>query len=100
MGSQLIHDVEVVDEPFRGGCDRALFTDGVGNHVVRLAEHMAVVLDARRQSPPAPSLQDPLGGGEALGMLFEALDAEQLGTDRGFTLEGLAAQQHGTFLKG
>jgi hypothetical protein len=40
-----------------------------------------------------------LGGGEALGVLLEALDAKQLGTDRRFNLDRFATEHDGTFLR-
>jgi hypothetical protein len=55
----------------------------VGDHAVRLAEHASVGLDARQQSP-APARGDALGDRQALGVLLEALDAEELGADRVF----------------
>jgi hypothetical protein len=43
------------------------------------------VVDARQQSPPPARLpHDALGGRQALGVLLEALDAEELGADRVF----------------
>jgi hypothetical protein len=43
------------------------------------------VLDALQQ-PPAPARlpRDDLGSRQALGVLLEALDAEEIGTDRIF----------------
>ena len=66
------------DEP---GAAHALLPDGVGDHPIRFAEPAAVVLDAGQQSP-TPAGFGFLGGRQARGVLFEALDAEELGADR------------------
>jgi len=54
LAQLFVHDVEVVDEPFRRRRDRALLTDGVGDHSIRLSKHTPVVLDALQESPPRP----------------------------------------------
>jgi hypothetical protein len=57
--------------------------DGLSDRAVRLAQDASVVLDPGQQrSPRAPLAHDGLGRRQALGVLFEALDAEQLGQDR------------------
>ena len=83
LAQLLVDDVKVVDQPFRRRRDRALLADGGGDDAVRLAEHATVVLDARQQAPPpARPVRDGLGRRQALGVLLESLDAEELGTDR------------------
>src|SRR5581483_967731 len=79
LAELFVDDVEVVDEPFRRRRDRALLTDGVGDDTVGLVEDMRVVLDARQQSPSlARASAHVLRGGQALGMLLEALNAKEL----------------------
>src|SRR5216117_600913 len=99
LAQLLVHDVKVVDEPFRRRGDRALLTDGVGDHAIRLAEHATVVFDTLQQSPPPARLpQGALGGRQALGVLLEALDAEELGADR--VLRRLPGYAHAASLQG
>ena len=83
LAQLLIHDVEVVDEPFRRGHDRALFADCLGHRAIRLAQDAPVVLDAREQrTSPHGSAEHRLGGRQALRVLLEALDPEELRPDR------------------
>ena len=82
-----VHDVEVVDQPFRRRGDRALLPDGLGNRAIRLEQHPPVVLDARQQPTALPRRgRDLLGGSEALGVLLETLAAEEFGPNRFFEL--------------
>ncbi len=99
LAQLLVHDVEVVDEPFRRRRDRALLADGVGDHAVRVAKHAAVVFHALQQPPPPTRPpHDALGRRQALGVLLESLDAEELGTDR--VVGGLPSYPHADFLQG
>ena len=78
-----IDDVEVVDQPLRGRSDRAFFPDGLRDRAIRVAQHASVVLDARQQRAPLHRpAQDTLGPRQALGVLLEALGAEELRPDR------------------
>ena len=82
LAKLLVDDVEVVGEPLGGGHDRTLLADRPGHHAIGLAQHAAVVLDARQQRAARPrSGGHGLRGRQALGVLLEAFDAEQLGPD-------------------
>jgi hypothetical protein len=75
--------VEIVDQPLRGRRDSALLADGAPELAIRLAQDATVVLHARQQAAASrPIAHDGLRGGEALGMLLEPLDSEQLRADR------------------
>ncbi len=81
----LVHDVEVIDEPFRRRRDRALLTDGVRDHSIRFTKHTTVVLDPPQETlPAARPLHDGLGSRQALRVLLETFDTEELGADRVF----------------
>ena len=94
LAQLFVHHVEVIDQPFRRRRDRAFLPDGLGGQAIRLAQHASVVLDARQQrtAPPRPA-HDALSGREALGVLFEALDAKELRPDR--LLGGLECELQG-----
>jgi hypothetical protein len=81
----LVHDVEVVEEPLRGGRDFALRQDGRGDVPVRRQENTRVVANPGKEIPSfgwEPG--GAMGRGQAPGVLLEALDSEQLGADRIF----------------
>jgi hypothetical protein len=83
--------VEVVDEPFRGGCDRAFVLDRLCQRAIGLQEDAAVLGDAAPDRAAGPRLRsDGLRGGKRLAVLLEAFDAEDFGDDR-FRVVGLAA---------
>jgi hypothetical protein len=74
--------VEVVHEPFRRRRDDLLGVDGLGDRAVRLEQDAPVLVDARREPAAVGRARgDLLCGGEALGMLLETLDPEQLGAN-------------------
>jgi hypothetical protein len=78
----LVDDVEVVDQPFRGRGDRALLAYRLRERPICREQDTAVVGEPRQQGPPAARIvRHALSGGETLGMLLEALAAEQLGAD-------------------
>src|SRR5437867_2368003 len=77
--------MEVVDQPFRRGRDRSLLANRLRDHSMRVAQDTAVLENARQQSTALTRLaHDALGGRQALGVLFEALDTKELGPDRLF----------------
>ena len=80
-----LHNVEVVEEPLRGGGDLAFLPHRLGNVAVSGQKHLGVVPDPREK---VPSLE-AFGSGalchrQALSVLLQALDAEDLGADRFF----------------
>src|SRR3989442_3836898 len=77
-----VHEMEVVDQPFRRGRDRSLLANRLRDHSMRVAQDTAVLENARQQSTALTRLaHDALGGRQALGVLFEALDTKELGPD-------------------
>ncbi len=85
LAELILDDVEIVDEPFRRRRDGPLLADGAADRAIRRAQDAAVVLDALQQALPAGrAAQDGLGGGQALGVLLESLDPEELRPDRLF----------------
>ena len=86
-GRLLLHDVIVVDQPLGRRGDVSLLPNGHGDGAIRSEEHPVVVAEPRRQPSTGPRLQcDALGDREAVGMLLEALDAEELRANRLFGL--------------
>ncbi len=80
-----VHDVEVVEDPLGGGCDLLLRHDRCGDVPVAGQKQVRVLADPGEEIPPFPALPGgAMGRGQALGMLLEALDAEDLGADRFF----------------
>jgi len=62
--------------------DRALLADRFRDDAVGSKENAAVVDEPRQQAPPAARVGGhALRGREALGVLLESLDAEELGAD-------------------
>ena len=95
----LVDDVKVVDEPFRGGSDRALVADDLGDRAVAAEEDPPVVSQPRRQGG---GVRGGCGGAlrrEALGVLLEALGAQELVADRRVRLgpwcDGASARRDG-----
>ena len=85
LSELLVHDVEVVEEPFLGERDLTLLLDRLDDIVVRRQKYAPVLADPGKKTPSLGGcLGDSLGRGEALGVLLEALDPEQLGADRRF----------------
>jgi hypothetical protein len=75
--------VEVVDQPLRRRRDRAFVLDRLRQGAVGLQQDAAVVGDALPDRAPDARLRgDLLGGCQRLAVLFETLDAEDLGDDR------------------
>ena len=85
LADLLLDDVEVVDQPLGGRRDGAFLADRRADGAIRGEQHPAVVAQPLRQRPTgAGPRRHALGSREALGMLLEALDAEELGADRLF----------------
>ena len=78
MANLLLRDMEVVEQPFVRGRDGAVLANSLLDASVRAQEHAAVLLE-----PPGQVTTDSRAGGgvlsgrKALGMLLEALDAEE-----------------------
>jgi len=74
--------VEVVDQPLCCRGDRALLADRFRDGAVGSKENAAVVDEPRQQAPPAARVvRYALRGREALGVLLESLNAEELSAD-------------------
>ena len=85
-----VHDVEVVEDPLRGGRDLVLRQDGRGDVPVPGQKHVCIVANPGEEIPSFGELPGgAMGRGQALGVLLQALDAEELGTDRFFRGGGL-----------
>ena len=82
LADLLVDDVEIVDQPFGSRRDDPLLANRLREGAIRLQQGARVVPDPRRERTPVPRiLGDALGRGQALGVLLEPLDAEQLGPD-------------------
>ena len=78
----LLDEMEIVQEPFRGGRPRLAFDGGGGDLAVRRQQHALVVAQAGGQRFAGdPAAMDRLAGRQAVGVLLEAFDAEQLAAD-------------------
>ena len=83
LADLFVHDVEVVEEPLFGQRDLALRADRRDDVVVSSQQHAPVLAHPGQEIPSlAGPRADSLGRGQALGVLLQALDAEQLGADR------------------
>ena len=83
LAQLLVDDREVVDQPLGRRRDRAFLSGRAGEHAVGLDQDATVVSDSGLHvASPARRIGDLLRGGERVGMLLEALDAEELGQDR------------------
>jgi len=70
----LVHDVEVVEEPFFSECDLALCTDRLDAAVISVEKCAPVVADSRKQIASAAALfRGAIRGGQALGVPLQAL---------------------------
>jgi hypothetical protein len=79
--------VEVVEKPFRCGRDLALVADRLGDVSVPGQKRLGVLADPGEKIPPFAGLVGcALCRGQALGVLLQALDAEELGANRLFPL--------------
>ena len=84
LADLLLDEVVVVEQPLGGRRDGAPFADRVGDGAIGGEQHARVVAEARpRASGRAIGPRgDALGRGQALGVLLEPLDAEELRADR------------------
>ena len=97
-----VHEVVVVGQPFGGGGGVVAVPGCLRDGAVGAEQEHGVVGQAVRQpAAPGPARRHRLGGGEAPGVLLQALDAEQLAAQRravpglrGRRLLGQAADDH------
>ena len=83
LANLLFDDMKVIDQPLRGGRDRAFLADCARDAAIRREQYSRVIAHARRHRPSATGVgRDALRNRQRLAMLFQALDAEQFRTDR------------------
>ena len=82
LSELLVHDVEVVEEPLLGERDLALRPDRRDDVVIPGQEYAPVLADPGKKITSLASLAGLPGRGQALRVLLEPLDAEELGADR------------------
>ena len=82
-----LDDMKIVDQPLGGGSDWIVILGRLRDGAIRVKQGPVVVSEplGKRSTDPR-SLHDALRGRQALGMLLEALSAEQLRSDRGIGL--------------
>jgi hypothetical protein len=84
-----VDDMEVVEEPLRGRRDLLLLLHRLGNVPVCGQKGLRIVVDPGEEIPTSGGLLSrALGRGQALGVLLQALHAEDLGADRLVQLRG------------
>jgi len=78
-----LDDMKIVDQPLGGGSDWIVILGRLRDGAIRAEQGPFVVSKPRgkRSADPGPQ-RDALRGREALGMLLEALRAEQFRSDR------------------
>ncbi len=85
----LVDDVNIVDQPLGGGRYRMLLASTLGDRAIGFEQSPAVVSQPCRKRPAGPRLwRNAFCGREALGMLLEALDAEEIRADWLFVRPG------------
>jgi hypothetical protein len=83
----LFDEVVVVEQPLGGRRNRTTLADRFGDGAIRFEQNRLVVLQARGEAAPGRRRRrDGLGRREALGMLLEALDTEELLADGFFVI--------------
>ncbi len=83
LAQLLLDEVEVVDQPLRRRCHRALRPQRFGDGAVGGQQHPAVLPHPGPQpAVPGPPAAHPLRAGERRRVLLEALDAPELVADR------------------
>jgi hypothetical protein len=81
----LVGHVKVVEEPLLGERELALLQDRFDDVPIRVQKHAAVFADPGEEVPPPRGLRrGALSRGQTLGVLLQASDAKDLGSDRLF----------------
>jgi hypothetical protein len=87
LADLLLDEVIVVEQPLGGRRDRPALPDRAGDGAIGVEQDRFVLLHPHGERPPAPRARgDRLRRCEALGMLLETLDAEELLADRLFVV--------------
>ena len=82
LADLLLHEMEVIEEPFGGGRHRPAGIDGRRNRTIGLQQHALVVAQTRDERLARGQRgMDGLAGRQALRVLLEPLDAEQFAAD-------------------
>jgi len=82
LAELFLDDMEVVDKPLRRRCDGAFILDRAGEGTIGLQEDTPVLANPAGNGMSRAGLgRDWLGCRQRLAVLFQALDAEQLGDD-------------------
>jgi hypothetical protein len=83
LADLLIDDVKIVDQPLGRRRDRTILLGRLRQRAIGIEQNLAIVPQSGGERVPGLwPWCDPLCGREGLRMLFETLDAEELGTDR------------------
>ncbi len=90
----LVDQVEVVEQPFRGGRDAAIGRDRRGQQVADFEQDAFVLGQARQQPVGRAAGRQPVRGREVLAVLLHLIGAEQLRSQRRF-LVGIFAERVG-----
>src|SRR5207247_3324038 len=83
----LVHDVEVVDEPFGRRRDRAFIPNHLGERAIALEQDAPAVPHAWRQGAADPAFEQGPLARDLLCVLLESFGAEQLCPDGGLGVE-------------
>jgi hypothetical protein len=81
LAQDVLHDVEVIDEPLRGRGDRAFLSDHGGECPIAAKEDAPAIPYARCKRAPVSLFGEDALGGHILSMLLETFDAEELRPD-------------------
>jgi hypothetical protein len=85
----LLDEVVVVEQPLGGRCDGTTLADRVCDGAIGFEQNRLVVLHSSGERSPGHRPQgDGLGRREALGMLLETLETEELRADGLFVIPG------------
>jgi hypothetical protein len=83
----LFHDVEVVDDPFRRGRDRALLVESTSDRAISGEQYASVLCYPWRDAGPSAPGRDAVRSREAPRMLFQSLGPEKFRANRLFGFE-------------